>query len=203
MLEEWVAGVDWIKGDAVQDDLSELLAGAGAVVSCIGVIGGSDASMQAGNGAANVAVVEQAAAAGVGKVVYVSVSKAVEGAVGQIALKGYFAGKKEAEDAINAAFPATAVVIAPTFIYGGTEFSATPPRVAEGYGRLVEGALSLPPTRFLAGLVPAVLSLALQPPVSVNALATAAAGAALGRVKPGRLDGTDAINAAAVAAASA
>ena len=154
MLEEWVAGVDWIKGDAVQDDLSELLAGAGAVVSCIGVIGGSDASMQAGNGAANVAVVEQAAAASVGKVVYVKVSKVVDQQC----------------------------------------------RISE---RFVEGALSLPPTRFLAGLVPGVLSLALQPPVSVNALATAAAGAALGRVKPGRLDGTDAINAAAVAAASA
>ncbi len=60
--------------------------------------------MQAGNVAANVAVVEQAAAASVGKVVYVKVSKAVEGAVGQMSLKGYFASRKEAEDANNAAF---------------------------------------------------------------------------------------------------
>ena len=72
--------------------------------------------MQAGNGAANVAVVEQAGAACVGKVVCVKVSKAVEGAVEQMALRGYFASRKEAEDANNATFPATAVVIAPTFI---------------------------------------------------------------------------------------
>jgi hypothetical protein len=72
--------------------------------------------MQAGNGAAIVAVVEQAGAASVGKVVYVKVSKEVEGAVEQMALRGFFANRKKAADSNNATFPATAVVIAATFI---------------------------------------------------------------------------------------
>ena len=93
-------------------------------------------------------------------------------------------------------FPSSSVVLAPTFIYGGTEFSATPPRVAAGYGSFVEAVLSLPPTRALAKALPGLLGLALLPPVSVDAVAAAAGRAALGQVEAGRLDGTDAINAA-------
>jgi len=200
--QEWVGELSWVKGDPTEEDWSDSLTGSAAVVSCIGVIGGSDDSMQRGNGAVNLAVAEQAASAGVSKLVYVSVSDAVGGAVGAFALKGYFKGKKEAEASITKAFANKAVILAPTFIYGGTEFSATPPRVAEGYGSFVEDALSLAPIRALAGVLPGALGLALLPPVSVNSLATAVAGAALGKVKVGRLDGTDAINAAAAAASA-
>lgn len=42
-----------------------------------------------------------------------------------------------------------------------------------------------------------VLGLALRPPVSVDEVATAAAGGALGRVSATRVDGTDEINGAA------
>jgi len=200
--QEWMSKVSWIKGDPIKEDWSDSLAGSAAVVSCIGVIGGSDESMVLGNGAVNVAVAQQTASAGVDKMVYISVSDAVGGAVGGFALKGYFKGKKEAEAAITKSFGKTAVILAPTFIYGGDEFSATPPRVAEGYGSFVEGALSSGPIRALAGVMPGIVALALLPPVSVNSLATAAAGAALGTVKAGRVDGTDAINAAAAAAAA-
>jgi hypothetical protein len=64
-------------------------------------------------------------------------------------------------------------------VTGGDEFSATPPRVAAGYGGFVEAVLSLGPVRALADALPGVLALALRPPVSVDAVATAAAGAGL------------------------
>jgi len=112
--EEWVAGVEWVKGDPVKDDLSGVISGSSAVVSCLGVIGGSDERMQAGNGAANVAIVKQAGT--VDRIVYVSVSDEVGNAVGGFALKGYFNGKREAEEAVSSA--ASSVILAPTFIYG-------------------------------------------------------------------------------------
>ena len=283
--QEWVNSVSWQKGDPNEEDWSDALAGCAAVVSCVGVIGGSDANMQEGNGNTNVAIAEAAAAAGVPRIVYVSVSNAVRDAVGGFALKGYFKGKEEAEASIKAAFPKNAVILAPTFIYGGSEFSATPPRVAQGYGRCLHFVLRQTPThahtstdtrhaccddsnplplkltlstvwwkarsrcprrglwlevsckppkdRFKSEVapqysrsaacselepretfqseasltccawpvLPGVLGLALLPPVSVDSIAAAAGGAALNRVKAGRLDGTDAINAAATAAA--
>lgn len=207
--QPWVSGVTWKKGDPTKEEFAGDLAGSAAVVSCIGVIGGSGESMEQGNGAVNVQAIQQAAAAGVPKMVYVSVSEAVGGAVGDFelrgkygfSLKGYFKGKQQAEEALQRCFPDAAVVLAPTFIYGGAEFGLTPPRVAQGYGSLVEKALSLPPIKSLAeGLLPGVLGLALLPPVSVDSLATAAAAAALGKVASGRLDGTESINAAAAGA---
>jgi hypothetical protein len=53
----------------------------------------SDESMATGNGAINMAIIEAAAAAKVGRCVYVSVSDAVRDAVGTFALKGYFKGE--------------------------------------------------------------------------------------------------------------
>ena len=112
--EDWVGGVEWVKGEACTDDLSGIISGSSAVVSCLGVIGGSDETMRAGNGAANVAIVKQAGT--VGRIVYVSVSDEVGKAVGGFALKGYFNGKREAEEAVSTA--TSSVILAPTFIYG-------------------------------------------------------------------------------------
>lgn len=193
--EAWVAKASWMGETA---DMGSALQGAAAVVSCIGVIGGSDAEMQEGNGKLNCMVAESANKAGCPRFVYVSVSEAVEKAVGGFALKGYFAGKKEAEAKIQSLYPQTSVIVGPTFIYGGEEFGVTPPRVAAWYGGLVESVLSLGPVRSLASaLLPSALGLALLPPVSVDAVASAAAGGALGTVAAGKLDGTDKINEAA------
>jgi hypothetical protein len=59
-----------------------------------------------------------------------------------IALKGYFAGKRDAEAAVAANFPSGGVVIGPSFIYGGDSFVVSPPRVPAGYGGAIEGLLS-------------------------------------------------------------
>ena len=71
--QPWVSGVTWKKGDPTKEEFAGDLAGSAAVVSCIGVIGGSGESMEQGNGAVNVQAIQQAAAAGVPKMVYVSV----------------------------------------------------------------------------------------------------------------------------------
>mmetsp|Transcript_42773 Transcript_42773/g.110923 ORF Transcript_42773/g.110923 Transcript_42773/m.110923 type:complete len:352 (-) Transcript_42773:244-1299(-) len=200
---DWVGSVTWSKGDALSDDLSGVLKGASAVVSCIGVIGGSYDSMEKGNGATNIAAAEKSKAAGVPSFVYVSVASIVPNSVGGIVkgtdFKGYFDGKKEAEEAILAAYPSSAVLIKPSFIYGGSDFGISPPRVTAGYGAGIEALLSSGPVRAIAGVSPGPVALTLAPPVSVESVAGAAAAAALGMVPAGAVDGTDAINAAAAA----
>jgi hypothetical protein len=64
------------------------------------------------------------------------------GAVEGIALKGYFVGKRKAEAALAAAYPAGGVVVGPSFIYGGDKFVVSPPRVPAGYGGAIESLLS-------------------------------------------------------------
>ena len=51
--------MEWQQGDPCAEDMSSVVSGSSAVVSCVGVIGGSDASMEAGNGAVNVAIAKQ------------------------------------------------------------------------------------------------------------------------------------------------
>ena len=71
-----------------------------------------------------------------------------------IALKGYFAGKRKAEAALANDYAGSAVIIAPSFIYGGDAFVVNPPRVPAGYGGAIEGLLSNGAIRGLAGVMP-------------------------------------------------
>lgn len=57
--QSWVEKVEWTKGDPTTVDLSSVFNGASAVVSCVGVIGGSDEEMEKGNGDVNVAAASQ------------------------------------------------------------------------------------------------------------------------------------------------
>ena len=68
--------------DATFEALTDAMAGADAVVSCIGVIGGDDNHMLAGNGFNNVRGIKAAKAAGVERFVYVSVASIVPEVVG-------------------------------------------------------------------------------------------------------------------------
>ncbi len=199
----WTSGVSWVSANVSIDDLSENFQNAAAVVSCIGTIGGTDASMKAGNGEVNEAAARQAKASGVERFVYISVSRSVEeglrNPIQPKLLLGYFDGKRQAESAILALFgPERSSLISPSFVYGGDSFSLSPPRVASAYGSVVERILSLPPLRSLAAAIPGPVGLALRSPVSVDAVAAAAAAAALGQPAAiGRLDGTEEINTAA------
>lgn len=57
--QSWVDKVSWTKGDPTTGDMSSAFSGASAVVSCVGVIGGSDEEMEKGNGDVNVAAASQ------------------------------------------------------------------------------------------------------------------------------------------------
>ncbi|CAM9107263.1 unnamed protein product [Hapterophycus canaliculatus] len=195
--QSWVDKVSWTKGDPTTSDLSSVFGQASAVISCVGVIGGSDEEMEKGNGDVNVQAAMQAAKGKTGRFVYVSVSDLVPEAVGGAVFKGYFNGKSRAEKAIAESFPSTGVLIKPSFIYGGESFGLTPPRVSDGYGSGIDALLSSSPIRAIAGVSPGLIKVALSPPVSRDNVALACVAGALGRLQGTAFDGADEINDAA------
>lgn len=165
-----------------------------AVISCIGAIGTSnDEVVNSGTGLAALG----AKASGVKKIVYISVAPEVrDAAKGVSFLEKYMTGKKFSEDTIKSNFEGGYTLIEPTFIYGGDKFAINPPRVADGYGKLVEGLLSSGPFRAAASISPGIIGVALEPPVKVSSVAGAAVSAALGLTQS-TLDTYDKINDAA------
>lgn len=163
-----------------------------AVISTVGAIGTGDMvrTVNAGTGIAAAG----AKKAGVKNFVYISVAPEVKDSVkGVKALENYMEGKRFSEDSIKTNFAGGFTLIEPTFIYGGDKFALNPPRVADGYGRLVEGLLSSAPFRAAAGVSPGIIGVALEPPVKVSSVAGAAIAGALGLSQP-VLDTYDEIN---------
>lgn len=166
-----------------------------AVISCVGVIGTSEDVKIANKGTGFAS--KGAKAAGVKKFVYISVAPEVKESVkGVSAFDNYMEGKAFSEDAIKNNFVNGYTIIAPTFIYGGDKFGVNPPRVADGYGRLVEGLLSSGPFRAAASIAPGFIGVALEPPINVSSVAGAAVAGALG-LSQSILDTYDEINEAA------
>ena len=96
-------------------------------------------------------------------------------------LKGYAAGKEEAEGRIRDAFgPTDYCIVQPTFIYGGRDFGINPPRVESTVGQFAEELLGLYPLQAVADALPGALGVPLSPPVSRERVASAAINAALG-----------------------
>ena len=179
--------------------LAEALQGVDAVVSCVGFnpFGGDEATSRAVNGDAN-ATAAAAAEAGVKRFVYVSVASIVSDVVGGANLMtGYFEGKKIAESAVASAFAETdALVVKPSFVYGGDAFSANPPRVTQQYGEVLTKLLGSEFVKGIADKMPGAIALTLAEPVAVDTLARACAAGAVGAAD-GVADGTDAIQACA------
>lgn len=190
---QWSEKVRWVKGDVLSMDLFAEVRGATAVISAIGAIGSdNDAAL---NGVTAERAIDAASKAGVQRFVLVSATPLVaESGFGDF-LPGYVEGKKRAEAAV-ASFPGKALILQPTFIFGGSEFSTNPPRVAEGYGALVETLLGSPPFRAVASVSPAALKLALLPPSAVTDVAAAAVAGAQGKAT-GVLSSHDEIKTAA------
>lgn len=153
-----------------------------AVISCVGSIGTTDdAKVNSGTGLAALG----AKSAGTKRFIYISVAPEVRSATKGVSfLNDYMAGKTSSEEFIQRNFPSSFMLIEPTFIYGGDSFNLNPPRVATGYGKLVESILSSPPLRVAAGVSPGFIGVALEPPVSVDAVAGAAVAGALGYSVP-------------------
>mmetsp|Transcript_47057 Transcript_47057/g.75334 ORF Transcript_47057/g.75334 Transcript_47057/m.75334 type:complete len:303 (+) Transcript_47057:138-1046(+) len=185
--------------DACLEALTAALRGADAVVSCVGTIGTDDAAMLAGNGAANVRAIGAARTAGARRFVYVSVASIVPEVVGKIPLmKGYFAGKVQAEAALAENYDASDyLVVKPSFVYGGDEFSLAPPRVTKTYGDILVKILGSSLVKAIASRSPGPIKLTLAEPVSVDDVAGACAAGAMGTNAASTCDGTDEIKACA------
>lgn len=149
--------------------ISKLSDGCSAIISCVGSIGtDKDGLVNSGSGK-----VAEGAPSSVKKFVYVSVAPEVkEASKGVSFLNDYMEGKSFSEAAIESNFGnkdgRSYTLIKPTFIYGGDEFKVNPPRVATGYGKLVEGLLSTGVFRAAAGVLPGIIGIALEPPVNVE-----------------------------------
>ena len=161
----------------VSTEIENLASGCTAVISCIGAIGTpNDEVVNAGTGLAAIG----AKTAGVQNFVYISVAPEVrDSAKGVSFLEKYMNGKQFSENSIKSSF-ASYTIIEPTFIYGGDKFAINPPRVADGYGQLIESVLSSGPFRAAASISPGIIGVALEPPVKVSAVAGAAVSGALG-----------------------
>ena len=177
----------------IATEVESLAKGCTAVISCIGAINTvDDEVVNSGTGLASLG----AKAAGVKNFVYIGVAPEVrESAKGIAFLEKYLDGKQFSEDTIRSNFSSDCTIIEPTFIYGGDKFGLNPPRVADGYGNLVEGLLSSSPLRAAASISPGIIKVALEPPVKVGTVASAAVSAAFGLTQS-TLDTYDKINAA-------
>ena len=220
--EEWTSNVNWVQIDLLGADgaaLDEAMGSPDSVVSCVGVVSPSAEILRNGNGQANANAFASAKRAGVKRAVYVSVASEVAACedswlpFAKDEFSAYFAGKAMAEEAASGAVndATRTCIIKPSFIYGGERFEVplpgkfVAPRVTSDYGYAVEEILSLGPVQALADAMPGLIKVALRPPSSVEAVATACAFAAQGELARGQatrravgvLDGTAAIKAAA------
>lgn len=171
--------LDFLKDENVTEKVEALSKGFTAVISAVGAIGtSSDLTVNKGTGLAAMG----AKASGVKRFVYISVAPEVrESATGISFLTDYLAGKKFTEDIIRTSNFDSYTIISPTFIYGGDTFALNPPRVAEGYGKIVESVLSSDLFRQAAAISPGIIKVALEPPVNVSTVAEAAIASSLGR----------------------
>jgi uncharacterized protein YbjT (DUF2867 family) len=176
--------LDVAAGGDVAAAVAGLAKGCTAVISTIGTINTpQDEVVNAASGLA----AKGAKQAGVSHFVYISNAPEVRSSMGGLDfLKGYMAGKISSENAIKSSFGSAGgdssssyMLIQPTFIFGGDKFEVNPPRVANGYGKLVEGLLSTGPFRLAADVLPGFAGLALEPPVSAADVAGAAIAGAL------------------------
>jgi len=167
----------------VASKVEKLASGCTAVISCVGAIGtDNDEAVNAGTGMA----AQGAKAAGVRRFVYITVAPEVKEFAKDIDfLQGYMKGKTFSREAVLSNFGDSATLIEPTFIYGGGSFELNPPRVASFYGKFIEGLLSSGPVRAVERILsPGIIKIALEPPVPVEAVASAAVAGALGKADP-------------------
>ena len=122
-----LSNVEYVSLDASKDDLSGVLQGAQAVVSCVGATPGGP-NQREGNGAVNVRIADAAKAAGIKRFVYISVASSLANGPAKFLLGDYFKGKAEAEAAVLRDFEEKdRLVVKPTFIGGGPPGELRPP----------------------------------------------------------------------------
>ena len=176
-------------GIDVANEVEKLSQGCQSVISTIGAIPyttsltDTEASnLQLINAASGLAAVG-AKAAGVKHFVFISNAPEVKALMTDNPvllnfLQPYAKGKALSEALIQKSFGQdkglSYTLVKPTFIFGGETFGLTPPRVSKSYGQLIERILSLGPFRAAANILPGIIGIALEPPVSAEAVARAA-----------------------------
>ena len=185
--------LDFRQEQDIAAKVESLAQGCTAVISCVGVIGtDSDEIVNRGTGIA----ARAAKKVGVPHFSYISVAPEVrEFGKGFDFLQSYMQGKAFSESSIMSEYDsASYTLIEPTFIYGGDKFGVNPPRVATGYGQLIESLLSSAPFRAATNIAPeGFIKIALEPPVSATCVAKAAVAGALGKSSVAVLDTYDKI----------
>lgn len=179
--DSWTSDVRWIQGNLFEPDKwNNVLKEAFAVISCVGAFGSSQ-TMRKVNGDANVAAIDAAHVAGVKRFVYIS---AINFGFPSFILRGYYEGKKAAEDALRSKFPYGGVILRPGFIHGDRQVG----RIKVPLG-IVGGPLEMVLKNVRsASQIPLIGSL-LLPPLKVTSVAKAAVRAATDNaVPPGVLD---------------
>lgn len=185
--DHWWQKVEWVKADALEpDEWKEHLEGATGVVSCVGAFG-SDAFMEQICGDATVGMVKAARAAKVQNFAFVSAHDYKL----PLVLKGYYSGKKKAEEAVAAHFPNTGVSVRPAFVHGTRQFNKVPLHLGL-IGEPLETVLRSEKVRKIATEYAHMsFTKLLAPPVSVKDVATVMAYAAVGAAPKGTVDALD------------
>ncbi|KAH7352356.1 hypothetical protein KP509_19G041200 [Ceratopteris richardii] len=115
LRDSWTYDVTWIQGNLFEPDKwKDALKETSAVISCVGGFG-SNETMRKVNGDANIAAINVAHDSGVKRFVYIS---ALDFGFPSFILRGYYEGKKAAEEALQIKFPYGGVILRPSFIYG-------------------------------------------------------------------------------------
>lgn len=175
--ETWVNDVVWVRGDLLEpsrweDSLKEVQ----AVISCVGCFDTNEQVMLRINGEANRSAVWAASQAGVKRFVYIS---AADFGLPSFVLKGYFEGKKIAEEAVRLKFPYGGVILRPGWIHGNVRVKGwTIPLSAIGTPlemimRNAKAATQIP-----------IIGPSFVPPVNVTTVAKAAVRAAIDNAIP-------------------
>ena len=121
-----LAGVEYVQLDASTGDLSGVLGGAAAVISCIGIAPGG-ANVRDGNGLVNAKIAAASKLAAVPKFVYLGLASELASSPIKFVFGDYVKGKAEAEAAVGKDYPSSALVLKPGIIAGGPPGEVRPP----------------------------------------------------------------------------
>ncbi|KAH7351915.1 hypothetical protein KP509_19G020200 [Ceratopteris richardii] len=115
LQESWTFDVRWVQGSLFEPDKwKHVLEETSAVISCVGGFG-SNETMRKVNGDANIAAINAAYDSGVKRFLYIS---AFDFGLPSFVLRGYYEGKKAAEEALRIKFPYGGIILRPGFIHG-------------------------------------------------------------------------------------
>lgn len=114
----WMSQVNWLRGDILQppsNEIKEAFKEAQGVVSVVGAFGKND-FMEKVCGDTNISAVQQAKEAGVPRFVFVSVHDFKH--LPESLLRGYFHGKRRAEEEVKRLYKEQGTILRPGMIYG-------------------------------------------------------------------------------------